>query len=265
MTYLNSEVFYRKLPIGSCDLVAMSPRTMAEAVERGRLAAGPLPTAAVIRLGAQVRSLGNLGVASDGAAMSVLLFSHVPVDQLCGKRIAITSHTVTSVQLLRVLFADLWRVSCHRFVETTDGHDAVLWIGDHALTRRDSSEYKYRYDLGDAWKNLTGLPFVFAKWVVGTEIPKLEADRFEQKLIQATSDGLHSIDEIIEARTIRHMSDSAIAEYVQNFTYFLGSEERAGQREFERRLNSLPEWRQQKPGLELGIDEPTTEEAISSP
>jgi chorismate dehydratase len=265
MTYLNSEVFYRKLPIGSCDLVAMSPRTMAEAVERGRLAAGPLPSAAVIRLGGLVRSLGNLGVASHGAAMSVLLFSHVPVDQLCGKRIAITSHTVTSVQLLRVLFADLWRVSGHRFVETTDGHDAVLWIGDLALARRDSSEYQYRYDLGDAWKDLTGLPFVFAEWVVGTEIPKPEADRFEQKLIQATYDGLRSVDEIIRARTIHHMSDSDVSEYVQNFTYFLGSEERAGQREFDRRLNSLSGWRQQGYKLELGVDEPTTEEVISAP
>ena len=163
MTYLNSEVFYRHLPEESCELVAMPPRAMAAAVDRGDLAAGPLPTAEVFRLGDAVRPLGNLGIASDGSANSVFLFSHLPVDKLNGKRIAVTTHTATSIQLLRVLFADLWNVSGHEFVRTDESHDAALWIGDPALERRSSGQYPYRYDLGRSWKGLTGLPFVFAR------------------------------------------------------------------------------------------------------
>ena len=189
MTYLNSEVFYRHLPEESCELVAMPPRAMAAAVDRGDLAAGPLPTAEVFRLGDAVRPLGNLGVASDGSANSVFLFSHLPVDKLNGKRIAVTTHTATSIQLLRVLFADLWNVSGHEFVRTDESHDAALWIGDPALERRSSGQYPYRYDLGRSWKGLTGLPFVFAEWVIRADVPRERANQLERLVSQATQAG----------------------------------------------------------------------------
>lgn len=250
MTYLNSEVFYRHLPGDACELVAMPPRAMAAAVERGELAAGPLPIAEVFRLGDTVRALGNLGVASDGPAMSVLLLSHKPVEELSRKRIAVTSHTATSIQLLRVLFAELWDVSGHTFIPTADSHDAALWIGDPALERRSSGEYAYRYDLGAAWKDLTGLPFVFAEWVIRADVPRDQADQFERLLVKATREGMNSVDEISRARASRVMSGSDVADYVRNFTYFFSPKERKGQQEFERRLNALPAWRPPSPAKE---------------
>ena len=243
MTYLNSEVFYRHLPKDSCELVPLPPRAMAEAVERGDLVAGPLPLAEVFRLGESVRSLGNIGVAADGPANSVFLFSHFPVHELTGKRVAVTSHTATSIQLLRVLFADLWDVRRHTFVSTDDDHDAALWIGDQALERRSGGRYAYRYDLGAAWKELTGLPFVFAEWVIRSDVPGDQADRFERLLLQATRAGMSSLDEIGRDRAGGSMSESEVVEYVRNFTYFLRAEEREGQQEFKRRLDALPAWR----------------------
>ncbi len=263
MTYLNSEVFYRHLPEGSCQLIAMPPRAMAEAVERGELAAGPLPIVEVFRLGNSVRSLADLGVASNGPATSVLLFSHIPVEELGGKRIAVTSHTATSIQLLRILFAELWDVSGHEFVPTCENHDAALWIGDQALERRSSGLYADQYDLGVAWKDLTGLPFVFAEWVIRTDVPRDQADQLERLLVNATRAGMNSLDEISRARAIQSMPESDVAEYVRNFTYFLGPEERKGQREFERRLSELPAWRPPAPGR--GPTEPAKREVIPTP
>jgi chorismate dehydratase len=250
MTYLNSEVFYRTLPTDWCELVAMPPRAMAAAVELGELHGGPLPIAEVIRLGDLVRSLGNIGVASDGPAQSVFLFSHLPIEELNGKRIAVTSHTATSIQLLRVLFADLWKVAGHEFVETSDSHDAALWIGDLALERRSSGEYQYRYDLGSAWKTLTGLPFVFAEWVIRTDVSSDKSDRFERFLLAATSEGMNSTLEIGVDRSNSFMSESDVADYVGNFTYFLGPKERQGQEEFQLRLSTLPTWRPPTPTIE---------------
>ncbi|MDP7091047.1 MAG: hypothetical protein QF590_07090, partial [Dehalococcoidia bacterium] len=106
MTYLNSEVFYWRLSKTSFNLVPMPPRAMAAAVEQGELDAGPLPIAEIFRLGDKIRSLGNLGVASNGPAMSVFLFSHKPVEDLSGSDVAVTTHTATSIQLLRILFAE---------------------------------------------------------------------------------------------------------------------------------------------------------------
>ena len=264
MTYLNSEVFYRYLPKDSCELVAMPPRAMAVAVELGELQGGPLPIAEVIRLGGQVRSLGNIGVAADGPVQSVFLFSHLPVDELNGKNIAVTSHTATSIQLLRVLFADLWNVTGHEFVETTDAHDASLWIGDPALERRSSGEYEYKYDLGSAWKTLTGLPFVFAEWVIRTDVFGDKSDRLERILTDATSQGVNSTLEIGVERSNAYMSESDIDEYVRNFTYFLGPKERQGQAEFQLRLSALPAWRPPVPSVEPSV-EPTNQEVIPTP
>ncbi|HIM60660.1 MAG TPA: hypothetical protein EYM41_08805 [Dehalococcoidia bacterium] len=262
MTYLNSEVFYRHLPEESCELVAMPPRAMAAAVDRGDLAAGPLPTAEVFRLGDAVRPLGNLGVASDGSANSVFLFSHLPVDKLNGKRIAVTTHTATSIQLLRVLFADLWNVSGHEFVRTDESHDAALWIGDPALERRSSGQYPYRYDLGRSWKGLTGLPFVFAEWVIRADVPRERANQLERLVSQATQAGtdFFSVLKISRERATPAMSESDVADYIRAFTYFLGPRERRGQQEFRRRLELLPEWR--PPSLENVIVEQAKHEVI---
>jgi chorismate dehydratase len=263
MTYLNSEVFYRKLPSDSCDLVAMPPRAMAAAVESGDLHAGPLPIAEVIRLGDTVRSLGNLGVSSDGPAMSVFLFSHKPVEELSGTKIAVTTHTATSIQLLRVLFADLWNVDGHEFVELTDEHEAALWIGDPALEQLSAGNYAYNYDLGTAWKLLTGLPFVFAEWVIRTDAPSKLAQEFEQSLIEATKLGLDSVDEISSIRSSETMTGTDVAKYVRNFAYFFGPTERAGQREFKERLGKLPIWRPSVSPTSRQ-SETSTEKAIST-
>jgi chorismate dehydratase len=254
MTYLNSEVFYRNLPADSCELVAMPPRAMAASVEQGDLQAGPLPIAEVIRLGEQVRSLGNIGVACEGPALSVFLFSHKPVSELSGSNIAVTTHTATSIQLLRVLFADLWNVSDHKFVEMTDDHDAALIIGDPALEELTANNYPHHYDLGTAWNNLTGLPFVFAEWVVRTDTPTELAEQFERQLIESTRLGINSVAEISSARTNEKMSESEVANYVRNFDYFFGSSERSGQQEFKLRLSKLPEWRPSAPDLSESVN-----------
>ncbi|MQG37776.1 MAG: menaquinone biosynthesis protein [SAR202 cluster bacterium] len=243
MTYLNSEVFYWRLSKTLFNLVPMHPRAMAAALERGDLAAGPLPIAEIMRMNGQVRSLGDLGVSSHGAAKSVFLFSRVPVGKLSGTSIAVTSHTATSIQLLRVLFNDFWKVHDHKFVGVECSHEAALWIGDPALELRYSSEYDFIYDLGTAWTTLTGKPFVFAEWVVRTDIPIEQASELERQLLKATQEGVRNIDEISRFRANQFLTESDVSDYVRNFSYFLGDKERLGQMEFQRRLDQLPTWR----------------------
>jgi chorismate dehydratase len=260
MTYLNSEVFYRKLATNACDLVALPPRAMAAAVESGELQAGPLPIAEVHRLGGKVRSLGNMGVACTGPAMSVFLFSHKPVEDLSGANIAVTSHTATSIQLLRVLFVDLWSVADHKFVEMADDHVSALVIGDPALQMLANGSYEYSYDLGTAWHELTGLPFVFAEWVVRSDAPENLDDSFERSLIQATQTGMESVEEISKIRANESMSENDVATYVRNFSYFFGPDERVGQQEFKLRLSKLPEWR---PAV-LSVNDSSETRAVST-
>ena len=243
MTYLNSEVFYRYLPPESCELVPLPPRAMAESVEKGVLDAGPLPIAEIHRLGNKVNSIGNLGVAANGPAQSVFLFSEIPPDELAGSRIGVTKHTATSVQLLRVLLNDLWNVKYYDLVELDESPDASLIIGDPALRELKTSTHKYVTDLGVAWNELTSLPFVFAEWVIRSEIDPKIRDEFESALAAATQTGIANFDQIATARANDMMSHSEVQTYVSNFVYELSEAERSGQREFADRLAQLPEWR----------------------
>ncbi len=244
MPYLNSEVFYRTLPTAEFDLVDLPPRAMAAAVERGDLDAGPLPLAEVFRLGELLRTVGDFCVATGERANSVHLLSRVAVGALSGKTVAVTPHTATSVQLLRVLFADHWHVSPARYVEPGDPHDARLTIGDEALRlRHDHPGYPFIYDLGEEWRRLTGLPFVFAVWAIRADAGVSARSQLETALARSLAAGLARLESIAQERATSHMTASDVVEYIRSFIYHLGPEERRAVAEFKARLGKLPEWR----------------------
>ena len=248
MPFLNSTVFYRYLPAGPWVLTDMPPRAMARAVERGELQAGPLPVAEVFRLGDALRPLGGIGVAATGPATSVLLFSRRPVEDIAGGRVGLTSESATSVRLVRILFRDWWRIKPEEYVKNDEPNDALVLIGDRAikaLTRL--AGYPHRYDLGEEWHKLTGLPFVFAMWVARTDAPGGLTGDFQAALDTALERGLARTN-VIAAETSLFEGDQArAASYVRHFTYRLGEEEYRGMNEFRERLRSL------RPGPELAI------------
>ncbi len=244
MPYLNSAVFYRFLPKGPWEMKEMTPKDMAAAVGRGELDAGPLPVVEVFRLENILNPLGGLCVASNGPANSVLLFSRVPVEDLDGSDVGVTSHSATSVQLMRVLFEDLWRVRPARYVGDDRDAEAYLFIGDKALRLRGRMNgYDYEYDLGEAWKRLTGLPFVFATWVVRSDAPPAATARFKSALEASFLEGMSRIRQIAEERKLPGTSGERSAEkakaYIRNFIYRTGGNEQRGMMEFRRRLDGL--------------------------
>lgn len=248
MPYLNSEVFYRALPPEDFDLVAMPPRAMAAAVERGELDAGPLPVAEVFRLGGLLRPAGDCCVATRSRANSVLLLSATPAEALDGKTVAVTSHTATSIQLLRVLFADVWHARPARYVELDAPHDARLVIGDEALRlRRGEPPYQIVYDLGEEWRRLTGLPFVFAVWAIRANCGAQAAIRLAAALDRSLNTGLAQIDAIARERKSSYLTEPEVADYVRSFIYRLGPDEYRAIEEFRTRLATLPEWRPGQP------------------
>ncbi len=112
-------------------------------------------------------------IACDGEVASVCLFSDVPLAKI--ETILLDYQSRTSVALLNVLLQQHWKVSprlisaTHDFEKEIKGTTAGLVIGDRALKQRQHSVYIY--DLGLAWKEMTGLPFVFAAWVSNKPLP----------------------------------------------------------------------------------------------
>lgn len=242
MPYLNSEVFYRAMPADACELVIARPRAMAAAVESGELDGGPLPVAEVFRLGDSVVQVADLGVACHGPALSVLLLSDVPISELDARRIAVTDDTATSVQLLRVLCRDRWQIE-PELVSQGDSAPARLVIGDEANRLKRQSNSAYIYDLAEEWYSLTHLPFVFAVWVLRSDIREEQRASFEQALTDSYCEGRQMVNEIAGARSTEYMDEQETAAYVRHFTYTIGDAEKRGMEEFRRHLSKLPEWR----------------------
>jgi chorismate dehydratase len=241
MAYLNSEVFYHTLDPDSCDLVDLPPRAMAAAVESGELDGGPLPIAEVLRLGDKLRMVGDLGIACHGPAMSVFLFSDVPVEELSGRRIAVTSHTATSVQLLRVLAAELWHIE-PILAGPDEPAPARLIIGDEAIRQSRTLGIPHTYDLSDEWRKLTGMPFVFAAWALRSDVPEESFKAFEKALTDAYCEGRQMVKEIAAARKTGYLPEEETAAYVRHFIYTIGDGEKRAIAEFKKRLAKLPVW-----------------------
>lgn len=112
-------------------------------------------------------------IGSVGPVKSVLLFTTRPVEELAGEPLLVTSESATSVILLQILLAKRWGLSGCSVVPTSlPWQDALqqspglLLIGDRALQAASSSAAIHCYDLGQQWMELTGLPFVYALWLI---------------------------------------------------------------------------------------------------
>jgi chorismate dehydratase len=71
---------------------------------------------------------------------------------------------------------------------------ARLLIGDKVVCE-EPADLPYQLDLGAAWKDLTGLPFVFAAWVARGEV---DLGDLPERLAAARRAGLGHVPEILE-------------------------------------------------------------------
>ena len=150
----------------------------------------------------------DLCIASEGPVMSVLLLSRKPLEALEGEEILITGQSHTSVALTKLLFQEYLKVNVSYKTDDLDKvltmsqkPVAMLTIGDQALRLRKHPSYPYVTDLAIAWKEWTGLPFVFALWVINKE--KAKSPLFKknclERLRESRAYGLSHLQECINA------------------------------------------------------------------
>lgn len=238
--YLNCEPFYHALDHPT--VLDLPPRALGEAARRGEIDAGPLSLVDGWQLADAFTPL-DFGIAVRREARSVLLFSRRPLDRLDGAAIAVSPETSTSVLLLRVLLALRHGVAPRAWVGLEDEADARLLIGDGALRARGRLEamYPHRIDLALEWRAWTGLPFVFARWVVRRSCPPEEIEAFAEALGTAVDQGMRALAAIGTKRRELGLTPEEVAEYLRGFTYRLGGAEAEAEAEFRRCLEKLEE------------------------
>jgi len=113
----------------------------------------------------------DISISSRGPVLSVLLFSAIPIEELDGKTVLLSSQSATSINLLKILLKIRYGCDCsYQVTKQVDADDlhgaaALLLIGDAALRATKASSNMFVYDLGALWYDWTGEPFVFALWL----------------------------------------------------------------------------------------------------
>jgi chorismate dehydratase len=189
----------------------------------------------------------NLSIGSRGPVMSVLLLSRLPVERLEGQEILISGETHTSVALLRLLLRSRYRISA-RFstgqvtpaLHSPNPPTAFLAIGDEALRLRNHPEYPFRLDMAEAWREWTGLPFIFGLWVISREAVEngLFANDPGELLRRGRDWGLAHMDVILNLTGYGCPLTREELEvyYRDGLVYSLGEEELRGLRLFYEKL-----------------------------
>ena len=192
--------------------------------------------------------LPDLAISCDGPVQSVMLFSSRPAGELTGRSVLVSKSSMTSVALLELLFDEVWHAK-PKFIagdaEIGDVSavrhdvDARLVIGDAALLLRGKpgEGERYSYDLGQVWKQWTGLPFVFAVWVAQRTTAVTSALAAHASLLRSREWGLNNLDVLAEqAEGATGIARGVCREYLSGLDYGLSYAHFAGLTEFFRRL-----------------------------
>jgi len=170
VSYLNTKPFiyglFRSDLASEIDLSLDIPSVCAQKLLTGEADVVLTPVAIIPELG-EAYLVSDYCIGSTGTVKTVCLFSEKPLAEI--KRIYLDFHSRTSVALTRVLCGQYWHIR-PEFIPATAGYEekiggdtAGLIIGDRTIGKHE--HFPFAYDLGEAWMEWTGLPFVYAAWV----------------------------------------------------------------------------------------------------
>lgn len=171
------------------------PSVLNRMLREGKLDLSPSSSIEYLRDKELYRYLPGHSISARGRIDSILLFSRVPIESLDGQTVYATHQSETSVALLHIVLKKFYNLDCNvkssnsPFSEAIASHSAYLSIGDEALSALFAAnkldppsnepdatmatldhQLFYIYDLSDLWHKRTGLPFVFALWIVHRDL-----------------------------------------------------------------------------------------------
>jgi chorismate dehydratase len=206
------------------------PSACADRLRSGEADAGILSSIEYLRI-PDLRIVPGLCIASPKRVRSVVVLSKVPPEQI--RSLALDTSSRTSVVLAQLLLRERYGASPTvtdmgpDLPAMLESHDAALMIGDAAM--RAPRQGLFVLDLAEEWHAWTGLPFVFALWLVRKQAPELPVPggvaSFFHKSYEIGQSQLPAIIE--EARRTIGWTKIELQEYLtENISYTLGEAER---------------------------------------
>ncbi|MFN5020450.1 MAG: menaquinone biosynthetic enzyme MqnA/MqnD family protein [bacterium] len=232
VSYLNTKPLLYGLQHGpirdDIELTLDYPSNLVKALKNDQIDIGLLPVAALLDI-SDYQIVSDYCIGTEGEVASVCVFSEVPLDEI--DTVLLDYQSRTSVMLCRILFAKHWKKSVQfinaadeTYIDKIKGNVAGLVIGDRALKIRD--RFTYIYDLGLGWKEMTGMPFVFAVWVTTS---KFQSDVVE-KYSNAFQLGINQIPVIVGQNLF--LEYNLFDYFTKNISYSLDSSKIKGLKAF---------------------------------
>ena len=185
----------------------------------------------ILKKNPEFNIISDFCIGSEGKVDTVCLYSELPLKEI--EEIYLDYQSRTSVELLRILCREYWKISPKLrnsekgFENKIQGRTAALIIGDRAFSA--NSKFKYIYDLSEIWKEMTGLPFVFACWISNKDIDK----DFLSEFNSALKFGLSEIDKSVEVEKHNFPYCKNTNDYLNNkISYILDKDKREGMKMF---------------------------------
>ncbi|MDH3285229.1 MAG: hypothetical protein OEQ13_10845 [Acidobacteriota bacterium] len=202
-------------------------------LDDGAADAALLPTGALARRAGALEIVPGIAIGADGPGATARLLHRIPLGDT--RTIASAAQGHAAETLVMLLFREAGRDP--RLVEwpgslasALDEHDALLVVGDDALTFDDAPAAR-SVDLGEAWSELTGLPFLWSVWAARPGV----IDRALYGLLHGVrSRGRHRMLPIVASFAERHgLVAETLAERLRSsVTYRLGRRQLDGLRAF---------------------------------
>ncbi|HNX24329.1 MAG TPA: menaquinone biosynthesis protein [Spirochaetota bacterium] len=184
--YLNCYPFYHhmfhKEPLDNT-IVPRYPGELNMLMKEGRLDMSPISAGAYPEMQESIILLPDFCLSSIGYVRSVVLQSKLPIEDLDGKKIGLTSASKTSMVLLKILLGKYYHlkpdyIPCAPNPDM-ENLDAALVIGNEAMVEVERP-MPYIYDLGDLWLRKTGYPVVFAVIAVQKKTAAESIDKVQE-------------------------------------------------------------------------------------
>jgi chorismate dehydratase len=245
ISYLNVLPIYHALESrfeeNGFHLVRGTPAELNAGMQRGEVDLGSISAMEYGRNFKDYLLLPDLSISSRGPVGSVLLFSRRPFGELTGRRVRVSAASASGAALVKVLLRELFQVNpdyCQGPLagRPLDEVEALLAIGDEALRLKNEKVMPFELDLGEAWQELTGLPFVFGVWAVRRAFAEAEPETtksLHRLLLRSMTCGLGSLAELSRiAAAPFGMTEAQVLAYFRQLDYALGPEHEKGLRTF---------------------------------
>ena len=171
--YLNAKPLVEGLETcRNLSLDAAVPSRIAPMLENGDIDIGLISVIDFARAKTPLTMIPAGMIGCEGPTLTVRVFSRVPPAEVTTLATDTDSHT--SIALARIILKKIHNASpelvdCNAREMLTDTDawpESVLLIGDKVVTASPPPDlYPHQIDLGQAWLDLTGLPFVYAIWM----------------------------------------------------------------------------------------------------